>query len=211
MEVAGSVFAGMSVASMLVTSGITINLTENAGDLFQSGAISTSDDSTRLHGGYADSVLGMSAATIGLSSVYLGFFGYGIHKHRRETHAAVQIVYLAILVLAMLLAIISSALNIDLVTGYTGYLDNGQLDTDPSITIPGENYRLRGSLGTGVLGMAITTTVVGSLVLLEMLTAWGVADRVSKPPVVVEPPTPASVADVELSGPFSTTFQYEAL
>ena len=220
MEVAGSVFAGMSVASMLVSSGITVSLTEGAGNLFESGAISTTDDSPKLQGRFSDAVRGMSATTIGLSVGYLGFYSYGMYKYRKEHHAIVQKIYWTILLLAIIMAIISSALNINLVEGYTNYLDDGQLQTDPSIVIPGENFKLRGAVGTGVFGMAVVTLIFASLGIIQMATAWGMSKNMSlkqgvpASPSIVAEPAPDSLDTAKLSqlsdDPFGTPWNLQS-
>ena len=127
METSGSVIAGGALATIIATSAITLNLTENAGNLFESGGIHTSDDTNRLQGKYADAVVGMSGVSIGLSGMYLIFYFYGLYKYRREQHATSQKIYWTILLLAVLLGIVSSALNLSLVTNYSNLVADGSV------------------------------------------------------------------------------------
>ena len=215
MEIAGSIFAGLSVASMVVSSGITINLTENAGTLFQSGAIHVDEDDSKLHGKYAVATTGIAGATIGLASVYTGMYLYGLYKYSGHQLDVQQKIYWTILLIAMVMAVVSSALTLSLVNNFSTFLADGQLATNPAIVIPGENYQLRGAIGNGVFGMAVVTLLFASLGMIQMGVAWKLSKRTS---IIGGNPVSPSINTTfqpEVTTPLQTvygsTFQYSTI
>ena len=88
MDTAGSLFAGLTLASIVTNGGLTINLTENFGTLWNDGDVKhEAGGGDKLVGTYANAVTGVSAVVIGLSALYLVFFIYGWYKRRNATDA----------------------------------------------------------------------------------------------------------------------------
>lgn len=77
MDTAGVMFTGLTLASVIATAGLTINLTENFGTLSTDSQVQTEVGGDRLVGTYANAVTGMSAVVVGLTGLYLIFYIYG--------------------------------------------------------------------------------------------------------------------------------------
>jgi hypothetical protein len=165
MDTAGSVFTGLTLASIITTGGLVINLTENFGNLANDGQVKQEVLGDKLVGPYGNAVTGMSAVVIGLSALYLVFFIYGWYRTRHSKEANIQRIMYTVMVLAMLLGICSAAVNLNLTENY---LSISNLEPDPNPVVPGENYKLRGSYGTATLGMASASLAVASIAFLWM-------------------------------------------
>lgn len=166
MNTAGSVFTGLTLASIITTGGLTLNLTENFGNLADNGSVKQEVDSGRLVGSYGNAVTGMSAVVIGLSAIFLVFFTFGWYRKRKNKEARGQYVYWVFLLLAVVLGICSAGVNLGLTENY-GSLDSITPDPDPPVA--GENYKLRGPYGNATLGMAATSLGVAGIALIWMM------------------------------------------
>lgn len=165
MEIAGTVFTGLSMASIITMSGLTINLTENFGNLALDESIKQETTGPRLVGAYGNAVTGMSSVVIGLSLMYIGFFAYGMYRRRYRKTPNIQKVYWVVMMLAIAMGIVSASINLNLTENYQN-IDN--LSTDPNPVIPGENYRLRGVYGTATLGLNIASLALSFVAFVWM-------------------------------------------
>lgn len=89
MDTAGVMFTGLTLASVIATAGLTINLTENFGTLSTNSQVQTEVGGDRLVGTYANAVTGMSAVVVGLTGLYLIFYIYGWCVAMRSAEFAV--------------------------------------------------------------------------------------------------------------------------
>ncbi len=172
MDSSGALFSGLTLASIITTSGLAINMTENFGTLAANEHIKQEVDSDRLVGPYGNAVAGMSSVVIGLSALYLAFFIYGWYEHRKVRSPAqrMQRIYWIVMLLAVVLGTVSAALNLSLVE--QGLSQKG-LTTSPNPPVAGENYKLRGSYGQGTLGMASSAVAVSGISFIWMLVLLG--------------------------------------
>jgi multisubunit Na+/H+ antiporter MnhB subunit len=169
MDAAGSLFTSLTLASIITTGGLTINLTENFGNLANDGKVKQEVDGDKLVGSYGNAVTGMSAVVIGLSALYLIFFVYGWYKKRGDKEARMQRVYWVVMLLAVLLGVASAAVNLNLTENYLSIDD---LEPSPNPIVTGENYKLRGSYGTATLGMAAASLGMGGIAFLWLHGLW---------------------------------------
>jgi len=169
MDTAGSLFTGLTLASIITTGGLTINLVENFGTLADQGKVKQEVDGDKLVGSYGNAVTGMSAVVIGLSALYLIFFVYGWYKKRDDKDARMQRVYWLVMLLAVILGVASAGVNLNLTERYSSIDD---LEPNPNPIITGENYKLRGSYGTATLGMAAASLSMGGVAFLWMSGLW---------------------------------------
>lgn len=169
MNTVGSLFTGLTMASIITTGGLTINLTENFGNLANNGQVRQEVDGDRLVGTYGNAVTGMSAVVIGLGALYLMFFIYGWYKKRNDRNIKVQKIYWLVMLLATLLGVSSAAVNLNLTENF---LSIGNLETVPNPVVDGQNYKLRGSYGTATLGMASASLGMSSIAFLWMTGLW---------------------------------------
>ena len=169
MNTVGSLFTGLTMASIITTGGLTINLTENFGNLANNGQVRQEVDGDRLVGTYGNAVTGMSAVVIGLGALYLMFFIYGWYKKRNDRNIKVQKIYWLVMLLATLLGVSSAAVNLNLTENF---LSIGNLETVPNPVVDGQNYKLRGSYGTATLGMASASLGMASIAFLWMTGLW---------------------------------------
>lgn len=165
MDVTGTVFAGLTMASIITMSGITINLTENFGNLAINEQVKQQTTGPKLVGSYGNAVTGMSAVVIGLSALYIAFFIYGLYKKRFQQISKVQKVYWVVMMLAVVMGICAAGVNLNLTENYQN-IDN--LEPDPNPVIPGENYKLRGVYGTATLGVNIASLALAGVAFLWM-------------------------------------------
>jgi hypothetical protein len=166
MDIGYSSLTALTLSSIIVTGGLTINLTENFGNLANSGSVQQELDGSKLIGNYGNAETVMSALTISLCGLYLIIYMYQWYKRRNDKTASFQRIYYLIILLAVLLGISSAAVNLNLTTNYTQITD---LSTSPSPVVPGENYKLRGAYGTATLGMAISSTAMASIGFLWLM------------------------------------------
>jgi len=175
MDTSTWVFTGLSLASVIATGGLTMNLTENFGNLAKTGSIKQEINGNKLVGTYGNALMGMSAVVVALSGLYLILFFYkwyqemkkvqnrnGLNKNQWHQFTLQKIFYL-VSFFAILLGVASAAVNINLLDNYGGIND---LSTSPDPIVPGQNYKLRGAYGTATLGMAIASTSMASLAFL---------------------------------------------
>lgn len=165
MDVTGTVFAGLTMASIITMSGITINLTENFGSLAINEQVKQQTTGPKLVGSYGNAVTGMSAVVIGLSALYIAFFIYGLYKKRFQQVSKIQKVYWVVMMLAVVMGISAAGVNLNLTENYQN-IDN--LEPDPNPVIPGENYKLRGVYGTATLGVNIASLGLAGVAFLWM-------------------------------------------
>lgn len=169
MDPATSAFTALTLASIITTGALTINLTENFGNLANNGSIKQELNGSKLVGSYGNAETAMSAVVIGLSGLYLIMFIYRWYKMRHDKVANLQRLYYLVVMLAILLGISSAAVNLNLTENYGTIND---LEPSPNPVVPGENYKLRGSYGTATLGMAISSLSVASIAFLWMGVLW---------------------------------------
>jgi multisubunit Na+/H+ antiporter MnhB subunit len=165
MDTAGSLFTGLTLASIITTGGLTLNLTENFGKLANNGSVKQEIDGDRLVGTYGNAVTGMSAVVVGLSALYLIFFIYGWYQKRGDREARMQRVYWVVMLLAVVLGVASAGVNLNLTENFLVIDD---VETDPNPVVPGENYKLRGSYGTATLSMSAVSLGVAGLAFIWM-------------------------------------------
>jgi hypothetical protein len=166
MDTAGTVFTALTLASIVTTGGITLNLTENFGTLAQDGHLKQEISGDRLVGTYGNAVTGMSAVVVGLGALYLVLFIYGWYVNRKEKAANIQQVYWVVMLLAILLGITSAAVNLNLTENFFSL---STISWDPLPVVPGQNYKLRGAYGKATMAMAATSLGVSSLAMMWML------------------------------------------
>jgi hypothetical protein len=169
MDSATSMFTGLTLASIITTGALTMNLTENFGTLANNGSIKQEINGNKLVGSYGNALTGMSAVVIGLSGLYLILFMYRWYKMRHDKVANIQRIYYLVIFLGVILGVASAAVNLNLVENYGSIND---LEPSPNPIVPGQNYQLRGSYGTATLGMAISSTVMAGIAFLWMVGLW---------------------------------------
>lgn len=165
MDTAGSMFTGLTLASIITTGGLTINLTENFGKLANDGSVKQEVDGNRLVGVYGNVVTCMSSVVIGLSALYLVFFIYGWYQKRGDREARLQRVYWLVMLLAVVLGVASAGVNLNLTENFLAIDD---VVTDPNPVVPYENYKLRGSYGMATLSMASISLGMAGLAFIWM-------------------------------------------
>jgi len=173
VDVAGNVFTSVTLASIITGGALTINLTQNFGNLANSKAIKTSG--LALVGPYGNAETAFAAIVIGLGVLYLIYFFYGWWRMRHDKVKVVQKIYYFFILFAVILGIASAGMNLYLTENY---INIGSLDTCPATPVAGENYSLCGPYGTGTFAMAIISTTFGSLgffwMLAEIIRHWNV-------------------------------------
>lgn len=175
-DTAGALFTGLTLASIITTGGLVINLTENFGNLAKDGdvqqEVTNGVAGDRLVGTYGNAVTGMSAVSVALAGLYLIFYIFHWYKSRGNREATLQRVYLTVVLLAVALGISSAAVNLALTTDFKTLVTNGSIVTDPNPVVVGQNYKLRGSYGTATLGMASASLALAGLAWLWMMRIW---------------------------------------
>lgn len=167
---ASNVFIGMTLATGITTSSISMNLTENFGRLFNDGKVEISGK--RLVGEYGHAVLGMSAASMSFAFFALLYIVYTWIRSKKEkdptkrrVHWFVKL-YWVVFVLGLIITLTTSILNIVILEHFDQYFTNGSIKISPTRAqlIPGrlgDKDNLRGSFGTAMMGM--NATMVGLL------------------------------------------------
>ena len=169
MDVAGSMFTGLTLASIITTGGLVINLTQNFGTLANNGDVLQEAGGNRLVGTYGNAVTGMSAVVVGLSALYLIFYMYGWYKMRGNRTVGVQRVYWTVILLSVMLGVAAAGINLNLTENFGGI---SNLEFSPAVPVPGTNYQLAGSYGTATLAMAATSLSMAGLAWLWMMGLW---------------------------------------
>jgi hypothetical protein len=170
---------GLSFLSAIVANSLTLNLVENAGILFKDGNIyvdSPSDvgASTQLHGAYADALLATSIIALCLAAIYILCMFYRIKTKRVKPKYEEGLLWIAY-IMVLLACITSMALNVTLIDQYTALKD---IRTDPAVTIPQENFKLRGPMGTGLLAMNSISLIGSSVAVVCLLSIYFPAMKV---------------------------------
>lgn len=173
---AGALFTGLTLASIITTGGLVINLTENFGTLAIDGDVQQETTNgvagDRLVGTYGNAVTGMSAVSVALAGLYLIFYIFHWYRTRADSVASLQRVYLTVVMLAVLLGISSAAVNLALTSTFGTLVTDGDIVTDPNPAVAGQNYKLRGSYGTATLGMASASLGMAGIAWLWMMRMW---------------------------------------
>ena len=164
IDIAGNVFTALTLGSIITGGALTINMTQNFGNLANSKAIQAS--STALVGPYGNAETALAAIVIGLGVLYLIYFFYGWWQMRHDKVKVVQKIYYFFILLAVIVGIASAGMDLYLTENYVNI---DALDTCPATPVAGENYSLCGPFGTGTFAMAIISTTFGSLGMLWML------------------------------------------
>ena len=163
-----------SLLTGAVANSLTINLLENAGILFRDEQIFLQDTpelrnkDPQLHGAYADAVLIISAITIGLSALYLIGMLYQVKSKQLNIKYYEGLLCIAYII-ALLAVVSASTLNITLVDQYANLND---LRTEPAAPIAGENYKLRGPMGTGVLAINSASLFASALGVICLVSIY---------------------------------------
>jgi len=175
-DTAGALFTGLTLASIITTGGLVINLTENFGTLSNNGDIQQETvngvPGDRLVGTYGNAVTGMSAVTVALTGLYLIFYIFSWYRMRGSRDASLQRVYLTVVLLSVCLGVASAAVNLALTSTFATLHADGSVVSDPNPVVVGENYKLRGSYGTATLGMASASLAVAGIAWLWMMRLW---------------------------------------
>ncbi len=172
MDTAGVAFAGLTLASIITTGGLVINLTENFGTLANNGDVLREVDGERLVGTYGNAVTGMSAVVIALTGLYLIFYIFNFYRARGNRDISAQRVYLTVILLAVMLGLSSAAVNLNLTENFITLEADGNIAFDPAVPVAGENYKMRGTYGNATLGMAAASLSVAGLAWLWMMRLW---------------------------------------
>lgn len=169
METFGSVASGFTIASIVSTAGITLNMTENFGDLVNSGALEVG---RTLHGHYGDSLLGMGSVEIAMTSVYVFLFLYGLLKYRKHARKTVQKIYWTLFLLTVVIGFINGVMVVYLVQNFENMLQNDQLEFSPKVVPENQNYQLRGIYGTATMAVSSVAVAFSSISIMQMTVAW---------------------------------------
>lgn len=175
-DTAGALFTGLTLASIITTGGLVINLTENFGTLANNGDVQQETTNgvpgERLVGTYGNAVTGMSAVSVALAGLYLIFYMFNWYRTRGNRDASLQRVYLTVVLLSVALGVASAGVNLGLTSTFSTRVADGGIVTDPDPVVAGENYKLRGSYGTATLGMAAASLGMAGLAWLWMMRLW---------------------------------------
>lgn len=165
-----TVLTGVALASIITTNGLTINLTENFGSLASNGHVKQSATGNELVGDYGNAVTGMNCVVLVLSFIFLIVYIYGWFLRRHDRYEKLHLAYWIIILLAIIIGVVSAGITLNLTTNYASIQD---LDTSPTPTIPGQNYKLRGVYGNATFGLAITSLITSSLAFIGMFVIIG--------------------------------------
>lgn len=175
-DTAGALFTGLTLASIITTGGLVINLTENFGTLANNGDVQQETTNgvpgERLVGTYGNAVTGMSAVSVALAGLYLIFYIFNWYRTRSNRDASLQRVYLTVVLLSVMLGVASAGVNLGLTSTFATLVSDNNVVTDPNPVVAGENYKLRGSYGTATLGMASASLGMAGLAWLWMMRLW---------------------------------------
>lgn len=175
-DTASALFTGLTLASIITTGGLVINLAENFGTLANNGDVQqeTSNGAAgeRIVGTYGNAVTGMSAVSVALSGLYLIFYIFNWYRSRGNKDASLQRVYLTVMLLAVALGAASAGVNLALTSKFATLVSDGDIVTDPNPVVTGENYKLRGTFGMATLAMASASLGVAGLAWLWMMRLW---------------------------------------
>jgi hypothetical protein len=141
--------------------------------LFKNGAVVVNANSGKLEGDYASAIAGMSATSISLSGIYIVYYIFGLFKYRHHSHITIQKIYWTVLLIAILLGIAMSGINLHMTENYQSLHISKNIESSPIVPISGENYKLRGSYGTATMGVASAAVAFASLGAIQMLIAAG--------------------------------------
>jgi len=163
-----SLFSLLPLSSMIATGAITIYMEDNFGKLAKSDQLQTSG--SMLVGNYGNAVTAMSAVTIALCIMFILMFGWICirSRHERNRQAVADRMYQLFVLLSVIIGIASSSMNLYLTDHYT---DIDGLSPDPDPPVVGQNYKLRGPYGTGVLAMSSISIGLAS-VSMTWVVGW---------------------------------------
>lgn len=165
-----TVLTGITLASIIATNGLVINLTENFGNLANDGHVKVAATGSQLVGSYGNAVTGMNCVVLVLSTIFLIVYIYGWFIRRNDRYQRLQLAYWIWILLAVIIGVVSAGVTVNLTENYASLTD---LDPSPTPIVIGENYKLRGPYGKAVLSMASISIGVSTMAFVGMFVIIG--------------------------------------
>jgi hypothetical protein len=181
MSVGKSIFMFGTMATVITSSSLHLNFTENIQPLIRDGHVSLNGD--KLSGEYGDSMVGVTAVSLGLCSAFLLFeiYKYFANKGLRKPYrTTLEKTYMSFLMLGFLLGVISGIVNLHLLENWTTLVAEGKVKPEISGVgtcefstlecVGSPDTKVRGTYGNAVIGVNASTVGIVGIAAIIMVT-----------------------------------------